>query len=99
MIWECERGSGFIQDFAGTVESVEVVSTFEAGLTTTIIEWNVNGAVFKLIDFETEVIGDAELDEILPSSITADDVVGREVEVVTRREPDESRLAIRVTFR
>jgi membrane protease subunit HflC len=99
LIWECERGSGFIQDFAGTVESVEVVSTFEAGLTTTIIEWNVNGAVFKLIDFETEVIGDAELDDILPSSITADDVVGREVEVVTRREPDESRLAIRVTFR
>lgn len=99
LIWECERGSGFIQDFAGTVESVEVVSTFEAGLTTTIIEWNVNGAVFKLIDFETEVIGDAELDDILPSSITADDVVGREVEVVTRREPDESRLAIRVTFK
>ena len=99
LIWECERGSGFIQDFAGTVESVEVVSTFEAGLTTTIIEWNVNGAVFKLIDFETEVVGDAELDDILPSSITADDVVGREVEVVTRREPDESRLAIRVTFR
>ncbi len=99
LIWECERGSGFIQDFAGTVESVEVVSTFEAGLTTTIIEWNVNGAVFKLIDFETEVIGDAELDGILPSSITADDVVGREVEVVTRREPDESRLAIRVTFK
>ncbi len=99
LIWECERGSGFIQDFAGTVESVEVVSTFEAGLTTTVIEWNVNGAVFKLIDFETEVIGDAELDDILPSSITADDVVGREVEVVTRREPDESRLAIRVTFR
>ena len=99
LIWECERRSGFIQDFAGTVESVEVVSTFEAGLTTTIIEWNVNGAVFKLIDFETEVIGDAELDDILPSSITADDVVGREVEVVTRREPDESRLAIRVTFR
>ena len=99
LIWECERRSGFIQDFAGTVESVEVVSTFEAGLTTTVIEWNVNGAVFKLIDFETEVIGDAELDDILPSSITADDVVGREVEVVTRREPDESRLAIRVTFR
>ena len=99
LIWECERGSGFIQDFAGTVESVEVVSTFEAGLTTTIIEWNVNGAVFKLIDFETEVIGDAELDDILPSSITADDIVGREVEVVTRREPDESRLAIRVTFK
>ncbi len=99
LIWECERGSGFIQDFAGTVESVEVVSTFEAGLTTTIIEWNVNGAVFKLIDFETEVIGEAELDDILPSSITADDVVGREVEVVTRREPDESRLAIRVTFK
>ncbi len=99
LIWECERGSGFIQDFAGTVESVEVVSTFEAGLTTTVIEWNVNGAVFKLIDFETEVIGDAELDDILPSSITADDVVGREVEVVTRREPDESRLAIRVTFK
>ena len=99
LIWECERGSGFIQDFAGTVESVEVVSTFEAGLTTTIIEWNVNGAVFKLIDFETEVVGDAELDDILPSSITADDVVGREVEVVTRREPDESRLAIRVTFK
>ena len=99
LIWECERRSGFIQDFVGTVESVEVVSTFEAGLTTTIIEWNVNGAVFKLIDFETEVIGEAELDDILPSSITADDVVGREVEVVTRREPDESRLAIRVTFR
>jgi membrane protease subunit HflC len=99
LIWECERGSGFIQDFAGTVESVEVVSTFEAGLTTTIIEWNVNGAVFKLIDFETEVVGDTELDDILPSSITADDVVGREVEVVTRREPDESRLAIRVTFK
>ena len=99
LIWECERGSGFIQDFAGTVESLEVVSTFEAGLTTTVIEWNVNGAVFKLIDFETEVIGDAELDDILPSSITVDDVVGREVEVVTRREPDESRLAIRVTFK
>ena len=99
LIWECERRSGFIQDFVGTVESVEVVSTFEAGLTTTVIEWNVNGAVFKLIDFETEVVGDSGLDDILPSSITADDVVGREVDVVTRREPDESRLAIRVTFR
>ena len=99
LIWECERRSGFIQDLVGTVESVEVVSTFEAGLTTTVIEWTVNGADFKLIDLETEVVGDAELDDVLPSSITADQVVGREVEVVTRREPDESRLAIQITIR
>ena len=43
LIWDCERRSGFIQDVSGTVESVEVVSIFEAGLTTTSIEWVVAG--------------------------------------------------------
>lgn len=99
LIWDCERRSGFIQDVAGTVESVDVVSIFEAGLTTTDIEWFVGGRNFALIDFETEIVGDAELAGILPSDITEDDVVGREVEVVMRREPDESLLAIQITFK
>ena len=99
LIWDCERRSGFIQDVAGTVESVDVVSIFEAGLTTTDIEWFVDGRNFALIDFETEIVGDAELAGILPSDITEDDVVGREVEVVMRREPDESLLAIQITFK
>ncbi len=99
LIWDCERGSGFIQDIAGTVDSVDVDSTFEAGLTTTVITWNVSGREFKLIDFETSVVGDLELDDILPSAITEDDVVGREVEVVTRREPDETLLAIQITLK
>lgn len=99
LIWDCERRSGFIQDVSGTVESVEVVSIFEAGLTTTSIEWVVGGRIFSLIDFETEIVGDASLSGILPSDITEDDVVGREVDVVMRREPDESLLAIQITFK
>ena len=61
LIWDCERRSGFIQDVSGTVESVEVVSIFEAGLTTTSIEWVVAGRTFSLIDLETEIIGDSAL--------------------------------------
>ena len=99
LIWDCERRSGFIQDVSGTVESVEVVSIFEAGLTTTSIEWIVAGRTFSLIDFETEILGDASLSGILPSDITEDDVAGREVDVVMRREPDESLLAIQITFK
>ena len=99
LIWDCERRSGFIQDVSGAVESVTVVSIFEAGLTTTDIEWVVAGRQFSLIDFETEILGDTELAGILPSDITEDDVVGREVDVVMRREPDESLLAIRITFK
>ncbi len=99
LIWDCERRSGFIQDVSGTVESVDVVSIFEAGLTTTEIEWVVAGRAFSLIDIETEIIGDATLAGIAPSDITEDDVVGREVDVVMRREPDESLLAIQITFR
>ena len=99
LIWNCERRSGFIQDVSGTVESVDVVSIFEAGLTTTEIEWVVAGRAFSLIDIETEIIGDATLAGIAPSDITEDDVVGREVDVVMRREPDESLLAIQITFR
>ena len=99
LIWDCERRSGFIQDVSGTVESVEVVSIFEAGLTTTSIEWIVGGRTFSLIDFETEILGDASLSGILPSDITEADVEGREVDVVMRREPDESLLAIQITFK
>ena len=99
LIWDCERRSGFIQDVSGTVESVEVVSIFEAGLTTTSIEWVVAGRTFSLIDLETEIIGDSALSGTLPSDITEDDVVGREVDVVMRREPDESLLAIQITFK
>ncbi len=99
LIWDCERRSGFIQDVSGTVESVEVVSIFEAGLTTTSIEWVVGGRTFSLIDLETEIIGDSALSGTLPSDITEDDVVGREVDVVMRREPDESLLAIQITFK
>ncbi len=99
LIWDCERRSGFIQDVSGTVESAEVVSIFEAGLTTTSIDWIVAGRAFSLIDFETEIIGDAALAGTLPSAITEDDVLGREVEVVMRREPDESLLAIQITFK
>ncbi len=99
LIWDCERRSGFIQDVSGTVESAEVVSVFEAGLTTTSIEWVVAGRTFSLIDFETEIIGDAALSGTLPSDITEDDVAGREVDVVMRREPDESLLAIQITFK
>jgi membrane protease subunit HflC len=99
LIWDCERRSGFIQDVSGTVESVEVVSIFEAGLTTTSIEWVVAGRNFSLIDFETEILGDASLSGILPSDITEEDVEGREVDVVMRREPDESLLAIQITFK
>ena len=99
LIWDCERRSGFIQDVSGSIESVDVVSIFEAGLTTTSIEWVVGGRTFSLIDFETEIVGDAELAGILPSEITEDDVVGREVDVVMRREPDESLLAIQITFK
>lgn len=99
LIWDCERRSGFIQDVSGTVESVEVVSIFEAGLTTTSIEWVVAGRTFSLIDFETEILGDASLSGILPSDITEEDVEGREVDVVMRREPDESLLAIQITFK
>ena len=99
LIWDCERRSGFIQDIAGTVDTVDVVSSFEAGLTTTRIDWTVDGRTFSLIDFETVVIGDPELEDILPSRITEDDVIGREVEVVTRREPDETLLAIQITLR
>lgn len=99
LIWDCERRSGFIQDVSGAVESVDVVSIFEAGLTTTSIEWVVGGRTFSLIDFETEIIGDAEVAGILPSEITEDDVVGREVDVVMRREPDETLLAIHITFK
>ena len=99
LIWDCERRSGFIQDVSGPIESVEVVSIFEAGLTTTSIEWVVGGRNFSLIDFETEIVGDAGLSGILPSEITEEDVEGREVEVVMRREPDESLLAIQITFK
>lgn len=99
LVWDCERRSGFIQDIAGTVDSLEVISTFEAGLTTTSIEWIVNGREFTLIDFETDVLGDPALEDILPSDITEDQVLGREVEVVTRREPDETLLAIQITFK
>ena len=99
LIWDCERRSGFIQDVSGAVESVEVVSIFEAGLTTTSIEWVVAGRAFSLIDFETEILGDASLSGILPSDITGEDVEGREVDVVMRREPDESLLAIQITFK
>lgn len=99
LIWDCERRSGFIQDVSGMVESAEVVSVFEAGLTTTSIEWVVAGRTFSLIDFETEILGDAALSGTLPSDITEDDVAGREVDVVMRREPDESLLAIQITFK
>ena len=99
LIWDCERRSGFIQDVSGPVESVDVVSIFEAGLTTTDIAWVVGGRSFSLVDFETEIVGDADLAGILPSEITEDDVAGREVDVVMRREPDESLLAIQITFK
>ena len=99
LIWDCERRSGFIQDVSGPIESVDVVSIFEAGLTTTDIAWVVGGRSFSLVDFETEIVGDADLAGILPSEITEDDVAGREVDVVMRREPDESLLAIQITFK
>ena len=99
LIWDCERRSGFISDVSGTVESVNVDSTFEAGLTTTDIEWVVAGQAFSLIDFETVILGDETLSGDLSSSISEDDVLGREVDVVMRREPDESLLAIQITFR
>ena len=99
LVWDCERRSGFIQDVSGTVDSLEVVSIFEAGLTTTDITWVVGGRTFSLIDLETEIVGDANLSGILPSDITEDDVLGREVDVVMRREPDETLLAIHITFK
>lgn len=98
LVRDCERLSGFIKDIAGTVDDVEVLSTFEAGLTTTSIIWIVGGSAIVLTDLETQFFGDAQFIGAVPSTLVVDDVIGREVTIIARREPDESFLAIEVTF-
>ncbi len=98
LVRDCERLSGFIIDIDGTVDDASVLSTFEAGLTTTLINWIVGGRAVVLSDLETQFFGDAEFIGAVPSDLTEDEVVGREVTIVARREPDESFLAIEVTF-
>ncbi len=98
LVRDCERLSGFIIDIVGTVEDVRVISTFEAGLTTTLINWIVDGSGVVLSDLETRFFGDVEFIGAVPSALTEDDVIGREVTIVARREPDETFLAIEVTF-
>ncbi|MCH7996154.1 MAG: protease modulator HflC [Chloroflexi bacterium] len=98
LVRDCERLSGFIKDISGTVDDVEVLSSFEAGLTTTSIIWIVGGDAIVLTDLETQFFGDADFIGAVPSTLTEDDVLGREVTIIARREPDESFLAIEVTF-
>ncbi|MCH8089631.1 MAG: protease modulator HflC [Chloroflexi bacterium] len=98
LVRDCERLSGFIKDIAGTVDDVEVLSTFEAGLTTTSIIWIVGGSAIVLTDLETQFLGDAQFIGAVPSTLAVDDVIGREVSIIARREPDETFLAIEVTF-
>jgi membrane protease subunit HflC len=95
---DCERQSGFIVDVSGTLEKATVLSTFEAGLTTTKINWVVDGRSVFLTDLETEIIGDSAFRGLVPSSLSEDKIVGEEVTIVARREPDESFLAIEVIF-
>jgi hypothetical protein len=98
LVRDCERLSGFIKDIAGTIDDVSVSSTFEAGLTTTKINWIVGGSAVVLTDLETVFLGDAEFIGAVPSTLTEDDLVGREVSIIARREPNENFLAIEVTF-
>ncbi|MEE9198399.1 MAG: protease modulator HflC [Dehalococcoidia bacterium] len=98
LIRDCERQTDFIQDIAGLVEDVLVISEFEAGLTTIEIDWVVAGKTVELADLETVITGATELVGIAPSLITADQVVGREVEIIARRQPDESLLALEIIF-
>ena len=105
MIRECEEPSGFIKQFSGTVENVDVLSVFEAGLTTTDIVWTVAGQDLVLNDLETVILGDETLRVMDPSDISLEDVAGREVDIVARREPLLSetgqaiRLAVEINFR
>ena len=98
LVRDCERLSGFIVDIVGTIEIVDVVATFEAGLTITEIEWVVGGRAVGLSDLETQFFGVPEFVGASPSTLTEDEVLGREVTIIARREPDESFLAIEVTF-
>lgn len=98
LVRDCERQSGFIVDVSGAVEKATVLSTFEAGLTTTKINWIVDGRSVFLTDLETKIIGDIEFAGLLPSSLIEDVILGEEVTIVARREPDESFLAIEVIF-
>lgn len=104
LILQCEEPSGFIIRFSGRVESVDVVSVFEAGLTTTDIVWVIAGQEVTLNDLETVILGDDTLRALSPSDITEDDVVGRQVNVIARREPLLSaigqaiRLAVEIDF-
>jgi membrane protease subunit HflC len=105
LIRECEEPSGFIKLFSGIIENVEVISVFEAGLTTTDIVWTVGGEELTLNDLETVILGDDALRTLTPSGIRLDDVEGREVDVVARREPQLTetgqriRLAVEINFR
>jgi membrane protease subunit HflC len=103
LILECERQSGFVQDIAGPITGVDVISEFEAGLTTVEVIWTVAGVNITLedpiaADDSTQIVGDPNFLGVPPSQITEDMVLGREVAVITRRKPDLSLLAIEVNF-
>ena len=89
LIRDCERQSGFIRDISGSIGSVNVVSEFEAGLTTIDIEWTVGGQKIILenpiaADDATQIVGAPDLEGLLPSEITQEMVLGREVDVIAR---------------
>ena len=98
LIRDCERQTDFIQDISGNIDNIFVLTEFEAGLTTIEIDWIVAGTAVKLDDLLTIITGDPELVSILPSRITAEQAEGREIDVVARREPDGSLLAIEIDF-
>lgn len=104
LVLDCEAQSGFVQFLDGIVENVDVVSVFEAGLTTTDINWTVGGQKFLLRQGETQIRGEPALEGVFLRDIEIDDVKDRQVSVTSRREPAEDEfgneilLAIRITF-